>query len=65
MYKITLAAARVNAGYSQKAAAKALGVSNKTLCNWEKGIALPRADKLDAICLLYNIPYDNIFFLRR
>lgn len=61
-FKITLAAARVNAGLDQKTAAKKLKVSNKTLGNWENGISAPRADKIDAICKLYCIAYDNIIF---
>ena len=62
-FKISLEAARVNAGYSQKEAAKALGVSNKTLSLWECGKAYPKADKIAAICNLYGMAYDNIKFL--
>ena len=62
MIKITLAAARVNAGLSQGEAAKKLNVSNKTINNWEKGKSIPKADKIDAICELYSIPYNNIVF---
>lgn len=63
MPKMTLKAARVNAGYTQKEAAKLLGVSNKTLNQWESGKVLPRADKIDSICTLYNVSYDNLSFL--
>lgn len=63
MSKITLKAARVNANYTQKDAAKALNVSNKTLCSWEKGASMPRVEKIDAICKLYGVSYDNIIFL--
>jgi DNA-binding XRE family transcriptional regulator len=63
MIKITLKAARVNAGLSQKEAAKALDVCNKTLCAWETGKSCPAANKIDAICNLYGIAYDNINFL--
>ena len=66
MPKITLKAARINAGLTQKEAAKALNVSNKTLCSWENGISMPKADKIDAICELYAVPYDNlIFFIKK
>ena len=61
-FKISLEAARVNAGFSQKAAAKALGISNKTLSLWESGKAYPKADKIVAICTLYATPYDRINF---
>ena len=63
MVKITIRAARVNAGLSQKEAADRLGVSNKTLGNWEKGITFPPADKISAICELYGVPYDMLNFL--
>lgn len=63
MQKISMKAARVNAGYSQKEAAKKLDVSNKTVCNWENGNTYPHADKIDAICKLYGVPYDAINFL--
>ena len=63
MPKITLKAARVNVGLTQKEAAKRLDVSNTTLCNWENNVSVPKADKIDAICELYGIPYDNLIFL--
>lgn len=63
MLKITLAAARVNVGLSQKEAAKRLGISNKTLCKWETGAAFPRADLIDKICELYRVGYDHLIFL--
>lgn len=63
MYKISIAAARVNAGMSQKQAAKALGVSNRTICKWEQGEAYPKADKITAMCALYKVPFDMLKFL--
>jgi transcriptional regulator with XRE-family HTH domain len=63
MLKITLAAARVNAGLTQKNAAKMLRISNNTLQNWENGESFPNAGKIPEICALYGIPYDNINFL--
>lgn len=63
MVKMTLKAARVNVGLDQKTAAKKLKVSNTTLGNWEKGISAPKPDKIDLICNLYNVNYDNLIFL--
>ena len=63
MIRISLKAARVNAELSQHEASAKLGVSNKTLCAWERGEVMPRADKIKEICELYNMPYDNIIFL--
>lgn len=63
--KITLAAARVNAGLSQKEAATALGISNKTLCSWENYQTFPGSDMIPKICELYSIPYDQITFAHK
>lgn len=60
--KISLAAARVNAGYEQTLAAVKLGVSVETLRNWEKGNTIPTYDKVMKICELYQYPADYIFF---
>jgi transcriptional regulator with XRE-family HTH domain len=63
MVKISMKAARVNAGLSQKAVADRLGVSNKTIGKWEDGITYPPADKIPEICELYGLSYDNLNFL--
>lgn len=60
--KISLAAARVNAGMTQKDAAEAMHVSTQTIVNWEKGRIEPRIGDSEKLCRLYKIPYDNIFF---
>ena len=63
MVQMTLEAARVNVGLTQKEAAEKLGVSNKTLGNWENGITFPPADMIPKICDLYGVSYDHINFL--
>lgn len=62
MTKITLSAARVNAGYSQKSAAKLLNISNKTLCSWENGKTFPDQPMIEKLCNLYGVTYDMINF---
>lgn len=62
MPKITLEAARVNAGMSQADAAKAIGVSRATISNWEKGKTSPTGKKQSVISEAYNIPIDYIDF---
>jgi transcriptional regulator with XRE-family HTH domain len=57
---MTLEAARRNARLLQKDVAAALGVSKKTVGSWENGKTMPKADKIDAICKLYGVSYDNI-----
>lgn len=63
MIKMSLKAARVNANLDQKTAAQEIGVSNKTLGSWEKGVTSPPANKIPAICELYGVPYDQLNFL--
>lgn len=60
--KITLKAARVNAGLSQKEAAEKLNISKCTLANYEKGIFSPSWDMVKKIGNLYDFPIDFIFF---
>ena len=63
MSKLTLKAARVNVGMSQKDAAAKLGISNKTLCGWENCTSYPKVNQIDSICNLYGICYDDLIFL--
>ena len=63
MVKISLRAARVNAGFSQKEVAISLGISNKTLSSWENGDTFPSVEKIERLCELYNLSYDEINFL--
>lgn len=65
MYKVTLKAARVNAGLFQSAAASALGVSKATIINWEKGKTYPNINQIEAICHLYRVPIDSIILTQR
>lgn len=65
MPQITLKAARVNANLSQKEAAKTLNVAPSTLRNWESGKTFPRQDQIVAMCELYNVAFDNIFFANK
>ena len=62
MLKITLKAARINVGLSQKEAAKILKVSNKTLHSWESGETSPGPKHIDAICELYQVSYNDLNF---
>lgn len=63
MAKLTLKAARINVGLSQKAVAGKLGVSEKTVGNWENGISSPKVSKIDNLCALYGVSYDDLIFL--
>ena len=63
MNKLTLRALRVNTGYTQKAAAEKIGVSEKTLWNWENGITYPDYKQIETICSVYDTSYDRIKFV--
>lgn len=61
--KITLKAARVNAGLTVRDAAERLGVAASTIVAWEKN-----PEKINALCQrkiseVYHIDTDNIIFL--
>lgn len=58
--KLTLRAARVNAGLTQEAASKALNVDRTTVIRWESGAAWPQARKIPQICELYGIQEDEL-----
>lgn len=62
MVKLTLKAARVNAGFTQKDVAKRLNISNKTVCSWETGATVPNIEQVEGLCDLYNVSYDNLIF---
>ena len=61
--KITIAAARVNAGYTQEQAAKLANVSKKTLSSYESGKRLPKVDVLNVLCNIYGCTLDDIKIL--
>jgi DNA-binding XRE family transcriptional regulator len=63
--KISMAAARVNAGMTQKDVAKKLHVSNKTIVNWENGISEPSFATVQALSHLYKIPVNCILLPKK
>lgn len=58
--RITLKAARINKGLTQNEMASELSVTKKTVGSWENGLTMPKADKIDPICNLLGVSYDNI-----
>lgn len=59
--QISLKAARVNANYTQKEAAKLINVDVSTIVSWENGKTSPRATQLNELCRIYGVPADYIF----
>lgn len=41
-------------GFSQKDLAKRMEISEASVSNWVKGIKVPRADKVDKLCVLFG-----------
>lgn len=62
---MTLKAARVNKGYTQKQAAELIGVTEDTVGNWERGKSYPDALHIRKIQEVYGVRYDNLIFLPR
>jgi transcriptional regulator with XRE-family HTH domain len=60
---ITLKAARVNAGLTQKEAAEKLGIALDTLRNYEAGETFPAVPTIQRIEALYGVSYNDINFL--
>lgn len=60
---ITLKAARVNAGLTQKEAAKKLNISKGTLASYEMYRTIPSVDTAKKIADLYGLEVDGIIFL--
>ena len=59
---ITMKAARVNAGLTQKDAAKALGISKGTLSGYEAGKVIPKMDIAKKMATLYGVTNNDIIF---
>lgn len=62
MEKLTLKAARVNAGLTQAEAAKKIGVSLTTLVNYEKATSFPDVRTLKRIEDAYGVEYRDLQF---
>jgi len=61
--KLTLKAARVNQGLTQKQAAELIGVVADTISNWEAGKTYPGIELLSRLEEVYKVSYNDIIFL--
>ena len=59
--KVSLKALRVNADMTQDDAAEAIGVTKKTIQNWETYATSPTAIQLLRLCLVYHCDLGDIF----
>nr|WP_298567777.1 helix-turn-helix transcriptional regulator [uncultured Mogibacterium sp.] len=62
--EMSLKAARVNAGLTQKEAAKALKISKGTILSYEKYRTKPDIDTAKKIAELYGVTVNDIFFAK-
>lgn len=62
MEKLTLKAARINAGLTQAEAAEKIGVSVTTLVSYEKGRAFPDVRTVKRIEDAYGVEYKDLHF---
>lgn len=60
MTDLDLRTARLSAGYTQTGLAKALGLAQGTLSQWERGRATIPADRLGALTLRLGVPRGTI-----
>ena len=58
--KLTLKAARVNAGLTQQQVTDRTGIARSTLTRWEHGLTWPCKPYLTALCALYRISPDRL-----
>jgi DNA-binding XRE family transcriptional regulator len=63
--KITLKAARVNAGYTQAEMAEKLGISREIVNGWESGRVEIKPVYLLALCYVTGFKTDDIFLPER
>ena len=63
--KISLKAARVNAGFSQESLAKQIGVSKSTISRWEIGIIKVPDKELINICSICGLEKEDIILQER
>ena len=62
MNKITLKAARVNAGLTQEELAKKMGVHRLTIASWEANPASMKIKEAESICSVLGVSFSQIFF---
>lgn len=64
-YRVSMAAARVNAGFTQYRLAEEMKVSKQTVVNWEAGISCPDIFNFLLFCEICGVQPDFIEFRSR
>ncbi len=47
--------------FTQESLAEKLGISNRSISKWERGICLPDANNMAKLCKLFDISYNELF----
>lgn len=64
--KLTLKAARVNAGLTQKELAALMGISETTMIKWEKGDGKDiKLGEFEKLCKILNVDINQLIFLKQ
>ena len=63
----TIAKLRRSAGFTQASLAEKLGISDKAVSKWERGITFPDTSILNELCILSSVrhPYENLTIIKR
>ncbi len=62
--KWRISACRVNAGYTQKEVSKLVGVSEKTVVDWENGNTAPKMESAQKLSELFMVPLAYMDFTK-
>lgn len=62
MDKITIKAARVNAGMTQQDLAEKMGVHRMTVASWESNPASMQIKEAEQLCSILGVAFSQIFF---
>lgn len=58
----TISKLRKSAGFTQAALAEQLGISDKAVSKWERGISFPDASLLNRLCILLDTDIESILY---
>jgi len=64
-YKISMAAARVNANLTQEDVAKAMKLNKSTIISWERGRITPKPAQFRMYCEIVGAPEDIIILPKK
>lgn len=62
MLRLTLAGARVNAGFGSTEAARLLGIGRTTLWQYEHGRREPKREIVEKMSALYRVPIECLSY---